>query len=240
LGVSIQTGASSNLYAIGSTDHEASLDLSLAPTYQFAPDWSVGALLAASQGLTDLQETTLDRTDLVISWKGRRLNSRLTLAASGGIILPYASKRLVLESLLVGARAGVKVSFRAAQSPLDFLTLSYTPSVAKFFHEYRTSVDGTPNSEFSISQTLGLEADVGAGLSLSSAFVLLNGWTYGGTQSDRFRVDGELGYALSERSSLSLGVSTSGTQLKANGVDPNLAIFDTTRSQIWASFGVSL
>ena len=240
LGLVIQTGASSNLYPLGSEQHEATLDLSLSPVYRFAPQWSVGAILAGSRQLTDLQEFSLDRSDISLQWKGRALNPLLSVSASGSLILPFAGERLVRESLILGSRVGGRLTFQSREAGWDRFTLSYAPSFAKFFHDYQTSVGGTPNSSFSISQSVGLSAQVSSRLSVSGVLSLSDGWTYGGTQTDRFSVDGELNFDISTRTSLGLGVSTSGSQLKANGVDPNLAIFDSNRSQVWASFGVSL
>jgi len=234
-GLSLQSGASSSLISTESSDYWASLDFTAVPGLRFHPDWSVSLILGASKSLTDLQEWSLTRTDIGFSWAGRALNPYLRVSANSGLLLPFGGERLVRESLIAGTRVGARLAFQAP----DFkrLTVAYEPGVAKFFHEYRTAVDGAPNPEFSLSQRVAADYQFHERVGASLGFVLQNGWTYGGSQSDRFRSDFDITVGLTERASLSLGVSTSGSQLKANGVDPNLAIFDPERGLAWTSFG---
>ena len=234
-GLALQSGASTSLQSPESSQYWASLDFTAVPSLRFHPDWSVNAVLAASKGLTDLQEWTLNRTDIGCNWAGRALNSYFRLSSGTGLILPFAGERLVRESFLLGTRVGARLAFQSPE--FKRLTVAYEPGIAKFFHEYRTAVDGSPNPEFSLSQRVAADFQFHERVGASLGFVLQNGWTYGGTQTDRFRSDLDITVGLTEKASLSLGVSTSGSQLKANGVDPNLAIFDAERGLAWTSFG---
>jgi hypothetical protein len=234
-GLSLQSGVSSSLLSPESSDYWASLDFTAVPSVRLHPDWSVNAVLAASKGLTDLQEWTLNRTDIGLNWAGRSLNPYLRLSSGAGLILPFAGERLVRESFLVGARLGTRLAFQSPE--FKRLTVSYEPGVAKFFHEYRTAVDGRLNPEFSVSQRMAADFQFHERVGASLGLVFQNGWTYGGSQSDRFRSDLDINFGITEKASFSFGVSTSGTQLKANGVDPNLAIFDPERGLAWTSFG---
>jgi hypothetical protein len=109
--VQMQVGASSNFYPIGSTDHSASLDLTLIPTWRFQENWSASVILAGSKELVDLGRFSLDRTDITLNWRGAALNPFFRVGASRGLILPFAGERLPRESLLFGLRAGGRLTF---------------------------------------------------------------------------------------------------------------------------------
>jgi len=236
----VQMGASSNLYPIGSTDHAASLDLTVIPTYRFHPEWSTSLVLAASKELTDWGRFSLDRTDIAFGWRGRELNPYLRVSANSALILPFASERIARESLLFGVRGGGRLGLNLARLGVSFLNFSYEPSFARFFHTYTTNISGMPNPALSVVQRVTTDIQISSNWSAQVAFLASNAWTYGGTPTERFRVDGMVDYQLNTRVSMSAGVATSGAQLKANGVDPNLAVFDPEVSIVWASLGVSL
>jgi hypothetical protein len=238
--VMVQMGASSNLYPIGSTDHSASLDLTLIPTYRFHPDWSTSLILAGSKELTDWGRFSLDRTDIAFGWRGRELNPYLRVSGNAAVILPFASERLVWESLLFGVRGGGRLGLNLHRLGVSFLSFGYEPSFARFFHTYTTNISGMPNPAFSVVQRVTTDIQLSSNWSAQVAVLASNAWTYGGTQADRFRVDGMIDYQVKTNVSISAGVATSGAQLRANGVDPNLAVFNPEISIVWASVGVSL
>ncbi len=185
-------------------------------------------------------------SDAVVSLRRKKLeiNPVLSFSPGAGFIMPVSQDSAVRRTLLMGIKLSPALNMDLSRThvpaALKNLTASYVLSPSFFAHQFQSTVDGYANTRFALSHILSLDyAFWDTGLSLSFAPSFSTSWTYNGVARSRFTMDQALSYGLSQRMSLSAGVSTSGDYLAANGRDTNLSFLDTNRAQFYFSLNAA-
>ncbi|NDD92349.1 hypothetical protein EBZ37_09715 [bacterium] len=231
----------SNLYPVGSEFYSASSSLVLIPNYRFHPSWSVGMVLSASKDWTGESELTLLDPALKLSRSAATLNPYLSIAPSFGIVLPVSERTRSRESMIVAARSSLRLNadLAALKKPVvQNVSASYELGVSRAFHEYSTSSSGSVNTAWRISNLASVAYTFNPKWSVSADFMRSVGLSYQGGARHAFSVGETLNYEFDPRVSFSVGHSNEGDVLRANGVDSNISIFDSTNSRVFTSLTV--
>jgi hypothetical protein len=237
----LSTSLSTNLHAPGTPTHQSGLGLDLGVSRSLGDSGlTLGGGIGFSQGLSAADEASVTRSDFSMRWSGIELGgSRSRFSSALTLLLPFSNGRMGWESYFGGAKLAGVLSVPGAGFSVPWLDLSLSSSVAKHFHEYTTSVDGSSNSSASIATVAGASASLGRGFVFSTQGSWALGITYGGGLRERWGLDQDLSWSPGTRWSLSIGHSNSGAVFKANGRDLNIAVFDPETSVVYLSAGVS-
>ena len=209
-----------------------SMDYELTPSYKIRAG-TFFAALTYSQDLRDNQGDSNDAGDIPVSftmpgWKNKSYALNYTVS-----VLAPVSKKSVKRDELQTAISG-KVSF--AFSPEDGQGFSWSTGVSlgQNFHSYEEDINGSILNKYSSNQTLVLG-------------YTLNDWSFGFTGINRtrmtyqsnvkstFELIEEIEYAVNDGIAVALGHTNSGSPLKPNGVDSNVALVDEDTSTVYGS-----
>lgn len=209
-----------------------SMDYEITPSYKI---WggTLAAAITYSQNLRDSQSDDSDAGDIPLSfsipgWKNKTSSLTYTLLA-----LAPVSKKSVKRDELQTALNG-KVSLQYAQEDGHGLSAGAAISLGQNFHAYEEDINGAILNKYSSNQTLNLGYGI-SNWSFSLVGINRTRVTYQRSTKSTFEIIEELEYAASEAMSLTLGHTNSGSTLKPNGVDSNVALIDENNSTIYAS-----
>ncbi|MBU6375394.1 MAG: hypothetical protein KGQ59_05320, partial [Bdellovibrionales bacterium] len=232
---------SSNLYPMGSEAYSASSSLMLMPTYRVQPSWSVGMILSAAKDWNGEASFTLMDPVFKFSHQPSKLNSYLSISPSLGVVLPISERTRSRESMITAIRSSARFSADLAptrKNVLQNLSVSYELGISRAFHEFSTSSTGSVNTAWRVSNVANLSYAFDSKWSLSADFMRSIGVSYQGGVRHAFSAGESLNYDVDPRLSISVGHSNEGDVLRANGVDSNVSIFDSTSSRVFTSLTV--
>ena len=231
----------SNLYSSGSSDYSASSSLVLIPTWRWTPDWTVAMSLSAAKDLTGFRDLVLYDPSLRISRSAVSLNPFFSVSPAVGMILPATSRSREREGLITAVRPALRLSAdlsRLKKPVLRDVSLMYEVAVSRAFHQYTTSTTGSVNTAWKLSNLVSLGYAPGERWSFSADFMRNTGWSYQGGARHSFSLGESVNYQFSRAISLAVGLTNDGDVLRANGLNSNIAIFDSTSSRVFTSFTV--
>jgi hypothetical protein len=140
-----------------------------------------------------------------------------------------------VQNLEGGVRAGASFSLNPVINPN--LVLAFSLSGGQNFHQYDTDINGNVLNKYVLSQTAVAGYNIG-NFSLSGIFTHINAWSYQGTLKEAFEHYEELGYSVNNNFALAVGHTNSGSVLKANGTDSNIAFINENTSMVYGSLTV--
>jgi len=235
------TELGSNFYPWGSVDHQAYLSLFGVLGIRFNPEWRLSVLAPASKNLSGLREFTLFDVALLAGYRPLPLGPYLMLMPQAGIVLPTSERSRKRESLYFGARTVLRLMSNFSGLPkLSWLSSSYDLSLTKAFHEFETATTGALNSEYRVSQWINVSASPNDAWRVSTDFIRSSNLSYQGKLRHSFSITETVSYSLASGKMVSVGISNEGDVLRANGIDSNLAIFDTVSSRAFVSLMLPL
>ena len=209
-----------------------SMDYELTPSYKIAAG-TFSAALTYTQDLRDKQNGDSDAGDIPLSftlpgWKNKTYSVNYTLTA-----LAPVSKKSVKRDELQTAISG-KISLGYSQEDQQGLSWGAGFSLGQNFHSYEEDINGAILNKYSSNQTLLLGYALG---DWSLAFTGINRtrMTYQNNVKSTFELIEEIEYAVNESIAFTLGHTNSGTPLKPNGVDSNVALVDEDTSTVYGS-----
>lgn len=226
--LSLALTKSSNLYKEGSADREASTEFALAPSYQLTQDLSFKLATSVVQEDTGARNSSLSNTSLTLAAKGpsnKDLASQFSLSG----IAPTNEDDRKTQRL----RGAVSIGANVSQS-LKSVSLGYGLSIKRNFHEFTINSSGSPNIQYSLSHKLSLDADISSRWSVGLSGAYRQGWTYKDFQRSLYAFEAGLNYGFSKNWQASMGLSTEGNALKANGRDSNIKFYDENTSALQA------
>ncbi len=158
----------------------------------------------------------------------------LELSSSLNLTFPTSK-----DSHQAGMKSAVGLGFKSDLKikRFDFIL---GPSITQLFHEYITQDNGKLNVERSVKILLEIDYLVTERLSVSTSFIPIHSWTYLGTTRDKYILDYELDYKISNTLSLAIGLLTDASALKDNGIDYNYTFYDQNQTAGYFDLAVSL
>lgn len=229
---SLGATGSTNLYDHQDGSRNDGLDYELNLAYILNPKFSLAWKSGYSQNLKDSEVN--DFTDSVLSFRKSptELGSYILFSPSTSALFATSKRSRNIQNLQMGLRLGGSFSLNPVMNPN--LSLGISLSGGQNFHDYETDVHGRVLNKYSVSQGLSAGYTFGK-FSLSFIFNHKNAWSYQGNMIEAFEHFQDLSYSISKRFSVSVGHTNSGSALKANGEDSNIALIDENSSVVYSS-----
>lgn len=219
--------------------------------YLFRPSgrFSTGTLslsIGYTQDLRDDSETASDWSDASLTWAFKPIpfgstqpssrktqNARINYSVSA--LIPV-SKNSRIRDQLQGALSGA-VGFSV--TPIDN-GFSYGARVTagRNFHPYSENINGSVLNQYSSNQGVNVGYTYG-NWDLSVSFTNMTRWTYQGNTRSVFDLSEELSYAVNQSFSLAVGHTNSGSNLRPNGMDSNISLFNENSSIIYGTLSAT-
>ena len=230
--------ASSNLESPSVTEHQASMDFSLGPSYALNDTTSLGAGISISKDLTGEQDLSLlnDATVTVSRRLGKVVRGISASADITGVI-PFSKESRQRDSLITSLTLRPSLSADLSEIGMRSVKLGYGMGLTRHVHEYGIATSGKSNAQYGLSQRLSVSWNPTERLGLMMMGQLSNAWTYQWNLKQSFRFVQEISFDVSDTFSLSIDHQNQGPAVKADGVTSNIALFNSHASTV--SFSVS-
>ncbi len=239
ISANLETSLTSNLANKNSDEYSRTIDISaVLGLVNNSGRWAINY----NASKDTLREREYEAQDGSIRWSNTLSKYKnLSIGASASTILPISEKSRTDNFLYTRFSTGPSFSLKGnGVIGLDLLQLSYSPIVAKSFHQYTTSRTGASNNEYSFIQQSSLLMQMNSHLSLSLFGSYTRHWTYERNTKDAFLFDQSLTWSINSNFSLTLGHNNQGNALAANGVDSGVDIYDINSSTIYTTLGIGL
>lgn len=227
-----ELSTSSNLYSEKSANQEGSTDLEIAPSFVFGSRYSLGAISALSQekAAGETRDTILSNTEISLGIKGPEITRDLGSSFVIKGVAPTNEKTRKEDSYQGGAGLSGSLIFKKG-----ITTLKYTMAGARSFHQFTVNAESSPNIQYALTQSLGLELELTKGLSLTTSGSYKQGWTYRNFSRQTYGYTAGLGYEFMKSWIIGASVGTEGNAMKANGTDSNIRFYNENTSVVKAS-----
>lgn len=235
---SVSLGASINtsLHKNTDLDKRLSSDFSLSPSYRFSNGLRMGTSLSGSKDLLNEREWNWNNSYLSFS-KGLTTFNKIKLSGLALVHIPLSEYSRDYQKLITGLMVAPIFSYNFANVGIDRLSMSYRPSFTKYFHEFTTSLLGGSNTEYNLSQRLGLNFTISDAAYFGLTGTYSRSYTYQGNERDSYSFVSSLGYSPTPKSSVEIGHSNGGSPLATNGRDIEIEVFNNRESTVFMAFG---
>ncbi len=207
------------------SERESSTDFMLAPSYKLSENLTLSARAILSKSNNGPRDTTLANSTLSLGIRGIAVTPQITSLHSVSVVVPTNKEAQKNDRLITSANVsnGLRLQTR-------FARLDYRLGLTKNIHEFTINAVGSPNIEYRLAHAVDLTVPLIDRLSLSSAAVYRQGWTYRNFERYGFEWHNDINWDFTETLSMNVGISNDGSALKANGVDSNITAFNPNSS----------
>jgi hypothetical protein len=227
-----------NFYRFSSAEHQSFSEFSVNPEYNLS-----GFLLGATAGLSKdwqgyREENWIDGT----LYLKKKLYGRgaFTLGSSSLLLIPLSDESQHDLALVTALSLAPILSWDLSAVKLKHLTFSYTPSMTKYFHRYRTTYSGSTNVSFRLKQSFKFSYSPWENWAFGFSFSEAERWSYGGERKDSL-YQSSLAASWSKKAySVGVELSNEGSAYQANGTDSNVKIIDNETMMFYLSVSMSI
>lgn len=221
-------------------DHEDgtrrdSMDYVLKLSLRINKDYGLSVSGGYSQDLNDSTSNDFGDTSLSLTKSPINLGSYVQMSNSVSFIAPTSKMSHTVQNSEGAARLGANFSMNPVLNPN--LVLAVSLSGGQNFQQYDTDINGNVLNKYVLSQTFVAGYNIG-NFSLSGIFTHINAWSYQSNMKEAFEHYEELGYGVNNNFALAVGHTNSGSVLKANGSDSNIAFINENTSMVYGSLTV--
>jgi hypothetical protein len=225
--VSLSVG--SNLYKTDSPDREAATEVTLVPSFQITEKNSVSLKSIVTHEETGARNTALSNTVIGLKRTGTLIEEKLTHSYGISGIVPTNEDSRKRDRL----QGGLSLSY-GLKSNWKIFETSYSLSATRNFHEFTVNADGDPNIQYGIAQSLGTSAALFPKWTLDVEGLYKFGWTYNNFQRTSFGFAASINYEVAKAWTLTAGINTEGSALKASGTGSNIKAYDENTTVVLA------
>ncbi len=239
-GITAQIEGSSNLIEGGSYESSRETSYMVIPKYKISDKIALGAIATFVHNLKQVEESDFNNTEVSATYEPITLISdQLTIKPVVAAVLPTHKADRDELSLLGGIGLKQALMYNMTTKLKLPANITYGASARRNLHEYNRSNVGSPNSEYSFSNFLLLEVDLGKKLSFATKGTALSSLTYTNTWRSKFEIFEELSYQVTNAAYLTLGHVNTDATLKSNMSDSNIEVFNNNTSSIYLDAGVT-
>ncbi|MFT6069292.1 MAG: hypothetical protein ACJAT2_002776 [Bacteriovoracaceae bacterium] len=221
----------SSLHRTSDIDHSLSNKFSITPSISLDGGYTFIAGLSGTKDLKGERKFHMGNGFIALS-KGLRKFDNLSISASLSAVIPLAEATKDIQTLRTGIKLSPKFSYKATENS----SLSYSPGIKINFHEYKTSLVGTSNTQYSLSQSASYNYNAWDLFSISLGGSYARSFTYNGNSKDFYSLSQSISFAPSDATGIEVGHSIGGNPLSANGTDSDINIFNSRESGVYAGF----
>lgn len=225
---------STSLYDYQDGSRKDGMDYMLRTNFTLNSNYHIRLQGGYSQDLKYPENNDLSDTSLSLRRNPIPLNSTFLFSYRLSAGLPTSKDSSVRQSLIASAGVGGGLLINPDKL-INGLELSLDASFGKNFHQYETALDGRVNTEYSSDQTVTINYSFRSGFYLLTYFTNRNAWSYQNVSKNAFIATQDIGYQFNPTWIFSVGHTNSGSTLKPNGKDTNIALFNDKDSLVYAS-----
>ena len=234
--VSLGAALNTSLHKNTDLDKQLSSDFSIGPSYKFSNGIRIGTSLSGSKDLLNERKWTWNNSYLSIS-KSLADLSGVKISGIALVYIPLSEYSKEYQKLRTGVMVAPSFSYNLSSIGLERISLKYVPALTRYFHKYTTSLTGGSNTQYSLSNRLGMNLTIS-----DAAYFSVNGsyarsFTYLGNEKDSYSFSSALGYSPTPKSSVEIGHVNGGSPLAANGKEIEVEVFNNRDSSVYMSFG---
>lgn len=237
--ISLAATGESNLYANSDAAHEASFLFEGAVAYNLHKKFKVSGAGGFTKNFEDEGKALITDSALKASYVAGEVFPKGKFSLGFSTLVPTSKDSRKNRGLRTVLTLSPKLSTDLASIGLKGLTVGLTLGLSAGFYKYETAASGASNRPFGIKNTLDIRWAPKDYLALGGTFAQSNAWTYEQNIVQAFEfeqyIEGSHGPV-----SLALGHRNGGNQLKPNGQDSNLDVFDSNSSVIFSTLSVEL
>lgn len=200
-------------------------------------NWGLSTAIGHSTDLNNSEYSDFGDVSFGASRKAMKLGTLMSWTPSLAAIFPTSKSSQVYQNMLFAAGGTVSVALVPEILP-ENLTVGFAVGLTRLVHQYEENSLGGVNTEWSSRQSASVGYSLGR-FSLSAQFIHRNSLSYQGTLREGFDHTEDLSYQASDNLSVSIGHSLSGSALRPNGQDSNLALVNENDSTVYGSLTVS-
>lgn len=226
------TFVSSNAYLPDRPEHQSGQDHIFVGRLHLPGKYLLSTALWLNQDFNNERELQARDSLLTLTKPVGRIYSGVNLIMRGAVTLPVSEASNETNGLITAFRLNPLLTYNAS-SILEGLTVIYRPTVIYNVHDFKTSLTGQSNHQFTTSQRVSFLYGLMENLFLSIDNSYIRSWTYDGNTNDFYSFDQSLSTMFTPRFSGFIGHSIGGNALNVNGQESDLRIFDTTRSSYY-------
>jgi len=229
----------SNAYSPSSVNHSSSLSGEMILGFSVDGGYSLSTYFGVSKNLTGTRETEVSDVFVGITKKLVEFSYGLSLKGTFRFYIPFSEYSRDTADLITSLYIAPTLTADLSKVGINYFKASYTPSFTKSFHQYKTTTDGTSNTEYKLSNSFSLSLLPNKKFNISLGFTYSKYWNYNGvTKSDQFLLSQSLGYLINDNMDITIGHSNIGDVLDPMGQNSNVQIFDESGSSYYLTFGL--
>jgi hypothetical protein len=231
LGFEVSVKSQSSLESPSDPNHEAESSVWLSPNYQITPDLKASALLVYFRDHQNAAEPNrISNLKLVLSGFKARLSKTLALTPAIAGRLPTNREARSDDTFQGSVGIEPKLSFESGA-----WLANYRLAIVRNIHELTLDRNGEANLQYTVSNLLNLGYKISKRVSILVSGEAIVGRTYRDFERNKFEIYEEINFAVSDALSFDLGHSNSGSALKPNLRDSNVAVYSDQSSVIYGS-----
>lgn len=221
----------SSLHRTNDIDHSLSTEFSVTPSVNLGEGYTFIASLSGVKNLKGERKFAIGNGSLALAKSIRKFGD-LNISAVASAVVPLSETTKDIQTLRTSLKLAPKFSYKAS----DNASISYSPGVKVNFHEFKTSLTGASNTQYSLSNSAALNYNVMDlfGISLTGAYA--RSFTYAGNSRDYYSFGQSLSFSPTAATGVVIGHSIGGNPLSANGIDSDINIFNSRESSVYAGF----
>lgn len=181
---------------------------------------------------------TMENTTLGLTHKTLQINPDLSWNNRIFAVAPTSRYSQLNDSLRGSAGLSTILNLNNNNTILPF-NISGALTLQSNFHEYNLNADGTPNTQYSLGQSLTIGLNFTDSIALTFSGLYKTSYNYENRKKYGFNTSADLSYAINDHWGVSTGISNGGNALKANGVDSNISLIDQKTSTINAALNMN-
>jgi len=235
---SVETRTS--LETLDQTRNVIEMSLELMPSYKLQNDSKIRAYLAASKELQGTREQNLANAFIGHTQKLFNMNADTSVSSDIRGYIPLNENSIKDESLKTRIYLGISSNSNLAIPYIESSSLTLKISGYRNIHEYETSRSGSVNTQYSLSEYLGLNLQFTKDLSFSTYVTNSQYFSYfNNRKPDVFETGQAISYAITPDIEMSFGHTLGGKTFKDDGVTNNIEFFNSKESTIYTSLSIN-
>ena len=235
--MTFDSSTESNFYEFSSPDHSASTGLEITAQYKNNEEITTGLTVGANKDLTAERAETLNDSTLFVGKKLKDLSDVTSLLGLVKVIVPTNETSRDVNTLRGGLALSTALKSDLKAIHLKYVEFKYTLSGSLYFHKYTSNIDGVPNNQKKLGNTFLFTYSPFEKTAFSYEFSVAQKWTYfGRTDGPTYGNTLSVAQTLSKNTEFDFGITNKGNVYKANGIDNNLSVYDSSTATVFAEF----
>jgi len=233
----------SNLYKTSSVNHSASMNVDANWGYKFDNKVSIGASLVGNKALTGTREFELLSSSFSLK---RPIKKFKYVSLSGGlrVKLPTSEYARKIQQLNLGVSASAPIIMALSKLGVPGLTLVNVPAVSVNDHKFKTALNGTPNTQYTLSNAFVVSYGATDWLTFKGLAQYAKSFTYNNNTKDSYYLSQSILFTIATDTFSDMGIEIGhgygGTPLAPNGRDTEVKLFDSKSSTVFLGFGLAI